>query len=161
MSTTSLRSEVEDFLYREASLLDSWKLDQWLDLFAPDTFYGVPSPDAPDSNSDTSLFLIADDRARLADRVTQLLGKEVWAERPRSRTRRMITNVVPDSEVNGEIVVWSNFVLYRTRLDKIGVFFGRHNHVLQRVKGGFAIRRRLSVLDLESLQSVGKISFIL
>jgi len=32
---------------------------------------------------------------------------------------------------------------------------------LQRVKGGFSIRRRLSVLDLESLQSVGKISFIL
>ena len=161
MSTTSLRSEIEDFLYREASLLDGWQLDEWLGLFAPETFYGVPSPDAPESNSDRSLYLIADDRTRLADRVTQLLGKEVWAERPRSRTRRMITNVIPNETANGNIDVWSNFALYRTRLDKIGVFFGRHNHVLQRVEGGFAIRRRLSVLDLESLQSVGKISFIL
>ena len=32
---------------------------------------------------------------------------------------------------------------------------------VQRFNGGFAIRRGLSVLDLESLQSVGKISFIL
>jgi p-cumate 2,3-dioxygenase beta subunit len=54
MSTASLRSEIEDFLYREASLLDGWQLDEWLGLFAPDTFYGVPSPDAPDSNSDRS-----------------------------------------------------------------------------------------------------------
>ena len=38
MSTTSLRSEIEDFLYREASLLDGWQLDEWLGLFAPDTF---------------------------------------------------------------------------------------------------------------------------
>ena len=29
------RLEVEDFLYREAALLDDWKLKDWLALFAP------------------------------------------------------------------------------------------------------------------------------
>jgi hypothetical protein len=37
----------------------------------------------------------------------------------------MITNVIPNEKANGDIDVWTNFALYRTRLDKIGVFFGR------------------------------------
>ncbi|MDT7663767.1 MAG: p-cumate 2,3-dioxygenase subunit beta, partial [Pseudonocardiales bacterium] len=30
------RIEVEDFLYREAALLDEWRLEEWLDLFTLD-----------------------------------------------------------------------------------------------------------------------------
>ena len=37
MSAALLRRlEVEDFLYREAALLDDWKLKEWLALFAPE-----------------------------------------------------------------------------------------------------------------------------
>ena len=35
------RLEVEDFLYREAALLDDWKLKEWLDLFSPRARYEV------------------------------------------------------------------------------------------------------------------------
>ena len=37
--------------------------------------------------------LIADDRRNLASRVRQLLGGTTWAENPRSRTRRLVTNI--------------------------------------------------------------------
>ena len=30
------RGEAEDFLYREAALLDAWKLDEWLALLTED-----------------------------------------------------------------------------------------------------------------------------
>jgi len=29
------RAEIEDFLYTEATLLDTWSLDDWLELFDP------------------------------------------------------------------------------------------------------------------------------
>jgi p-cumate 2,3-dioxygenase subunit beta len=161
MTFKSLRLEVEDFLYREAALLDAWRLDEWLSLFAEDGTYEIPAPDDPDGKSDSSLFVVADDFARLKDRVVQLLGDKAWAERPRSRTRRILSNVIAKELPTGEVDVWSNFVVYRTRLDKISVFFGRHQHLLARHDDTFKIRKRRSVLDLESLQSVGKVSFIL
>ena len=30
------RQEVEDLLYREAALLDEWKLDEWLEMLTDD-----------------------------------------------------------------------------------------------------------------------------
>jgi p-cumate 2,3-dioxygenase beta subunit len=76
MTTNTLRLEVEDFLYREALLLDSWRLDEWLALFTPDAIYGVPAPDAPEGSFEESLFVIADDLPRLTDRVLQLMGNQ-------------------------------------------------------------------------------------
>jgi len=37
------RLAVEDFLYREAALLDDWRLDDWLELFTEDCRYAVPA----------------------------------------------------------------------------------------------------------------------
>ena len=39
--TLLLRLEVEDFLYREAALLDEWNLKEWIKLFAPETRYEI------------------------------------------------------------------------------------------------------------------------
>jgi p-cumate 2,3-dioxygenase beta subunit len=41
------RDEAEDFLYREAALLDDWRLDEWLDLYADVCLYIVPATDLP------------------------------------------------------------------------------------------------------------------
>src|SRR5712691_10909445 len=84
--------EIERFLVDEAALLDEWRLEEWLALFAEDGRYLVPPLDAPDSDHRTTLFLIADDRRNLASRIRQLLGGTTWAENPRSRTRRLVTN---------------------------------------------------------------------
>ena len=40
-----LRLRVEDLLYREADLLDAWKLDEWLTLYTDDAHYYVPPSD--------------------------------------------------------------------------------------------------------------------
>src|SRR5229473_3405494 len=85
--------EIEQFLIDEAALLDEWRLDEWLALMAPDSRYLVPPLDAPDADHRDTLFLIADDRRSLASRVRQLLSGTTWAENPRSRTRRLVTNV--------------------------------------------------------------------
>ena len=41
------RTEVEDFLFEEADLLDEWRLPEWLELFTDDASYYVPATDLP------------------------------------------------------------------------------------------------------------------
>src|SRR5271163_3779869 len=41
------RQEVEDLLYKEAALLDEWRLDEWLELLTEDAVYEVPPTDVP------------------------------------------------------------------------------------------------------------------
>ena len=87
------RQDVEDFLYREAALLDAWQLDEWLELLTDDAQYRVPSNDAQGGDPKATLYLIADDIQRLRGRVTRLKDPQAHAEFPHSRTRRLITNV--------------------------------------------------------------------
>ena len=42
MIATVTRPLVEDFLYKEAALLDEWRLDEWLTLFEPGATYDIP-----------------------------------------------------------------------------------------------------------------------
>ena len=37
-----LKQEIEEFLYREAELLDERRYEEWLDLFTEDTHYFMP-----------------------------------------------------------------------------------------------------------------------
>ena len=40
--TEVTRAEVEDLLYHEAYLLDEWRMEEWLELWAADAEYVVP-----------------------------------------------------------------------------------------------------------------------
>ena len=155
------RQEVEDFLFEEAALLDEWRLSEWLALFTEDATYSVPPTDAPGAEPDDTLFLIADDAARLRSRVEQLEGKTTWSESPPSRTRRMVSNVRIRRVEGDRAWVSSNFVVYRMRNDTTSAYVGHWEHVLVRDGERLRIRDRRAVLDLETLRDVGKVSFIL
>jgi p-cumate 2,3-dioxygenase beta subunit len=153
--------EIEAFLVHEAALLDEWRLEEWLELMAPDARYLVPPLDAPDADHRDTLFLIADDRRTLASRVRQLLSGTAWAENPRSRTRRLITNVRLLAEDGGEARVTANFAVWRFQHEEADVYVGRYLNVLVRGADGLLFRERRAVLDLETLRPHGKLSFIL
>src|SRR5246500_2256087 len=106
------RQEVEDLMYREAALLDEWRLEEWLEILTDDAIYQVPSTDAPEGDARNTLFIIADDAARIRSRVKQLLGKSAWAENPHSRTRRMIANVRVLGADGENILVTANFAVH-------------------------------------------------
>ncbi|TMJ48969.1 MAG: aromatic-ring-hydroxylating dioxygenase subunit beta, partial [Alphaproteobacteria bacterium] len=113
--------EIEEFLIQEAALLDEWRLEEWLALMAPDARYLVPSLDMPDADHRDTLFLIADDRRTLASRVRQLLSGTTWAENPRSRTRRLITNVRLLAAEGGEARATANFAVWRFQHERADV----------------------------------------
>jgi p-cumate 2,3-dioxygenase subunit beta len=156
------RAQVEDFLYREAALLDEWRLDEWLALLTDDARYQVPSNDRPDAEPGTALFTIADDISRIRARVTRLKDKNAHAEHPHSRTRRIIANVRIVARESEELQVEANFVVYRFRRDeRIREYVGRYRYRLRVESGELKIARREALIDAMELGSLGSVSFIL
>jgi p-cumate 2,3-dioxygenase beta subunit len=155
------RAEVEDLLFREAELLDGWKLDDWMSLLTDDVTYYVPPNDKPDADHRYTLFTIADDTVRLRERVIRLKDPNCHVEYPPSRTRRMITNVQVGAAADGEISVSANFLIYRHRRnEQPRVFAGHYRHKLRRVGGELKIAERRAILDAEELGPLGSVSFI-
>src|SRR5216684_6418938 len=126
------RNEVEDLLYKEAALLDEWRLDEWLELLTEDAVYEIPPTDVPEGDSRNTLFIIADDAVRIRSRVKQLLGKAAWAENPHSRTRRLIANVRVLGAEGDLVLVTANFAVYRMRYESVDTYVGHYDYKLAR-----------------------------
>jgi p-cumate 2,3-dioxygenase beta subunit len=156
------RAEIEDFLYREAALLDEWRLNEWQELLADDACYYVPSNDQPESDHRRALFLIADDRERIRQRVIRVLDPNCHAEFPKSRTRRMISNV-RILGVEGDLIsVAANFLCYRfRRYERIREYVGSYRYLLRRSGDTFRIKERRVLIDAHELGALGSVSFIL
>jgi p-cumate 2,3-dioxygenase beta subunit len=156
------RAEVEDFLYHEADLLDSWRLDDWLGLLTEDASYYVPPNDKPEGDHRYTLFTVADDIVRLRERVIRLKDPNCHAEFPLSRTRRMIANVRITGVEGDTIAAAANFVIHRFRYNDLQrVFVGQYRHKLRRVGGQLKIAERRAILDAGELGLLGSVSFIL
>lgn len=159
---TVSRADVEDFLYYEAELLDSWQLDAWLDLLTDDACYYVPPNDRPEADHRDTLFLVADNNARLRERVRRIKDPNCHAEQPRSRTRRMISNVRVTGTTGDTIGVAANFVVYRFRRGEAARnYVGSYRYTLKRQDDALRIAERRVILAAEELGALGLISFIL
>ena len=128
------RAEVEDFLYHEAALLDDWKLDEWEALLTDDAGYYVPPNDQPDGDHRATLFLVADDRERIRQRVIRIKDPNCHAEYPqvahpaddleRAHHRRSTATSSPST---------ANFVCYRfRRYERIREYVGAYRYMLRR-----------------------------
>lgn len=156
------RSEVEDFLFAEADLLDHWRLPEWLTLFTDDAKYEVPCTDLPpDASPDTNLFYIADDRIRLGERVKRLMKRTAHAEFPHSKTSRMVGNVRILSRTDGEIAVSCVFQTMQTKDGTTDMYFGTSNYRLATDGEGLKIREKRCLLGSEGLRPSGRISIVL
>ena len=156
------RAEVEAFLFEEAALLDAWRLDDWLELLTEDARYLIPPNDVPGGDHRSTLFTIADDIDRIRGRIKRLKSGEAHAEAPRSRTRRMISNVRVTRRTGSEIEAEANFVVYRFRRnERIGEYVGRYLYRLRPGGEGLRIVERRAILDCEELGALGSVSFIL
>jgi p-cumate 2,3-dioxygenase beta subunit len=160
--TVVTRQEVEDFLYHEAALLDDWKLKDWEALLADDATYYVPPNDKPEGDHRATLFIIADDRERNRQRIIRINDPNCHAEYPKSRTRRMISNVRILDVAGDLITVAANFVCYRfRRYERIREYVGAYRFVLRRAGDTFRIKERRVLIDAHELGNLGSVSFIL
>jgi len=156
-----VRQEVEDFLYREAELLDERRYEEWLDLLTDDVRYFMPMRrNVPHDESEREFTREGADvswfdegKDTLTRRVRQILTGIHWAEEPPSRICHMVSNVQilgtsPSNAAPTEIAVKSRFLVYRNRVEtETDVLVGKREDVLRRVNGGLLIARRKIVLD--------------
>ena len=148
---SALREMAEDFLFREAALLDAWRLDEWVDLFTDDARYVVPSTDLPEGDPARDLVFIDDDIVRLRARVARLNSRHSHRESPRSRTRRFVSNVRVEETGAGELRVSANVLVYRFRSGDGAPYVGTIEYLLRRKGGDLRIAYRRAVLDMEDL----------
>ena len=160
--TTVTRQQVEDFLYAEAALLDAWQLDEWLTLLTDDAVYRVPSNDRPASDPKDTLFTIADDIHRIRARVTRLKNTSAHAEFPRSRTRRLISNVRILEQEAHRVRAEANFIVHRFRRNEsVYQFVGQYRYELRIDGASFKIASRVAIIDAIELGLLAAVSFIL
>jgi 3-phenylpropionate/cinnamic acid dioxygenase small subunit len=152
-----LRHQIEDFLYLEAELLDERRLREWLELFTDDIHYWMPVRHNPldrpkNLNEELSKpgedYYFNDNKETLRLRIERLYLKTAWAEMPPSRTRHLISNIRIKRDDGVEVEVQSNFMVYRTRMEKDeDLFVGMRKDILRRVDGELKIARRTILLD--------------
>jgi 3-phenylpropionate/cinnamic acid dioxygenase small subunit len=144
--------EVEQFLFREAHLLDQGRFDEWLSLLTDDIRYWMPSMsrhyrasskafapldrdqrERPDFSGEHELAIFDDTKDSLTRRIARLDSGMAWSEEPASCTCRFISNVLVDEgDAQAELLVRSNFILYRTRGDREQDFYvGSRQDVLR------------------------------
>ena len=151
-----LQQEVEQFLYKEARLLDERRLVEWLDLLAEELHYWMPMRrnikfvdwDMEFTSADTEINWFDEGKDILAGRIRQINTGVHWPEEPVSRFEHLITNVEVVDEVGGEIRVNSKFFCYQNRLqDEVNHFVGRREDVLRRdAETKFKLVRRKIIL---------------
>jgi len=158
--TLALRGRIEDFLYLEADLLDDWKIEEWFALFAEGATYEIPpTGESDDSDPASSLFYIADDYARLRERVVRLTKKEAHSEFPRSRQRHMVSNVRVTGLEGGVADVTCNFITYRAKRGVVDTYYGKHVYRIDCSVEPFRIRSKRSILGMDMLYP-GKLTII-
>ena len=162
------RLAIEDFLYHEAELLDAWKLDEWLALCTGDCRYEIGptgKADAAELSPETSLFLVADNRFRLEQRVIRLKKPTAHAEYPHSRTRHLYTNVRVVEEDAETVKALANFATFRSAKHLVQQYFGQIQYAFK--TSGAAGQRQFQIafkrvtLDLDSLVPQGKVTIFL
>ena len=160
-SSPDLRHAVEDFLYMEAELLDTWQLDDWLQLWTEELTYLVPATDKPDGDPMKDLYLVQDHRFILEQRVHSLMTGTAWAESPQGTVRRSISNVRATHISEGAVEVKANFIVHRSQGSALSIFPGHLDYLLEVHDDSFKIRTKKATLDLDSLRPHGRVAFIL
>lgn len=160
---------IEQFLHREARLLDSERLDDWLALLAEDIHYWMPSQENRRRNDKKGAYqpdggaLFDDDLRDLTRRVTRLKQPSAWAEDPATRHAHVISGVEAyRGEREGEYVVHSTFVNYRSRVERDNdLLVGRREDLLREDgEGGLKLARRKILITQSILMAKNLNTFL-
>ncbi len=156
LAGAALRYELEQFLYKEARLLDERRLEEWLDLLDDDLHYWMPMRrnikfgdwDLEFTDVDTEINWFDEGKDVLAGRIRQLNTGIHWPEEPVSRFEHLITNIELVESGSDGIRVNSKFFCYQNRLqDEVNHFVGRREDLLRRdPETNFKIVRRKIIL---------------
>jgi 3-phenylpropionate/cinnamic acid dioxygenase small subunit len=147
--------DVQQFLHREAALLDNDRFEEWLEFLADDLVYWMPvrvNRVRDDGQGfSTGMGFFDDTKASIAHRIERFTrSKAAWAEDPPSRVRRMVTNLlVYRTPMPDEVIATSYVLLVRNRVSVPfpGLITCERQDLLRRTDAGWRIARREIFVD--------------
>ena len=152
---SATHSEVVEWLYTEAELLDDGHEAQWLeDMVSRDVVYRVPLRQTVERARGTGFadgaYHLDETYGSLGSRVARNQTVYAWAEDPPSRIRHFVSNVRVAQAGDGTLEVRSNLLILRTRQEQTvpQIFAGERQDVLRREDDGLRLFRRTVLLDL-------------
>jgi 3-phenylpropionate/cinnamic acid dioxygenase small subunit len=145
-----LQREVEQFLYRQAELLDGKHWQAFIDLFDEGGVYWMPvTPEQTEWEGSPSIF--AEDKLLMEIRKGRVSHPNAWSQAPMWETNHLVSHVAIESltetSSGHEIRVRSRFHMMELRRDNVRHFGGRYQHLLVRAADG-ALRIKLQRVDL-------------
>ncbi|WMI98020.1 benzoate 1,2-dioxygenase small subunit [Pseudomonas chlororaphis subsp. aurantiaca] len=125
---------VRDFLYREARYLDDKDWDSWLELYAPDATFWMPSWDdndelTEDPQQEISLIWYGS-RCGLEDRVFRIKTERSSASIPDTRTSHNLSNIEVLEQADGLCKVRFNWHTLSFRYKTVDSYFGTSFYTL-------------------------------
>ena len=147
----ALQHEVEQFLYRQAELLDGKRWQDYIDLFTDDAVYWMPA-DPAHEHWDGVPSIFAEDRNLMTVRKKRVLHPDAWSQRPLWGTSHVVGNVIIERvSPKGDVVVRSRFQMMELRRDTVRHFAGSYVHHLKRTRDGYRIT--LQRVDMANAQA--------
>jgi len=129
-----------------------------LALWADEVLYWVPANE-DDIDPHRHVSIVYEDKTRLEDRIERLKSGAAYAQDPKSRMRRVISNIEIEEGENGEVTVYSNFNLTELRRSQQRTFAGRTIHKLQPSGNGFKIAYK-KVLLVNNDEVISNLTFL-
>ena len=147
----ALQHSVEQFLYRQADLLDSKRWQAYIDLFTAEGVYWMP-PDRSYKTWEGQPAIFAEDKDLMHVRMGRVLHPDAWSQRPLWETNHVVSNVsIKKISRNGDVAMSSRFHMMELRRDDVRHFAGTYLHKLKKTNKGYAIK--LQRVDMANAQA--------
>lgn len=150
--TVNITERVCNFLYREASLLDSRRYREWLELLEPSLYYKVAVSIHRNAQDDKITHSVIEGGFDIVKaRVDQISNPRLThAENPPTITRRLVSNVIVTADQNDPdtVAVESVLFMHRIRPDRENRHFysgARSDRFLLADKSMKLIRREVTL----------------
>jgi len=142
---------VEQFLYRQAELLDGKRWQDYVDLFTEDGVYWMPAR-PEDTTWDGVPSIFAEDKNLMTVRMGRVQHPDAWSQRPLWGTNHVVGNVMVERVgANEDVVVRSRFHMMELRRDNVRHFAGSYVHHLKKTSDGYRIE--LQRVDMTNAQA--------
>jgi ethylbenzene dioxygenase beta subunit len=143
-----------DWLDTEAELLDDGREREWLEqMVSRDVVYQVPLRQTVERARGTGFavgtYHLDETYGSLESRVKRNETAYAWAEDPPSRVRHHVSSVRVQEGEDGELLVRSNLLVFRTRQEQTNpqILSCERRDVLRREDGVLRLAQRMVYLD--------------
>jgi benzoate/toluate 1,2-dioxygenase beta subunit len=150
---------IQQFLYREARLLDDKDWDSWLACYDPDVEFWMPSWDddetlVNDPQTEISLIYYGH-RGGLEDRIFRIkTDRSSATSLPEPRTSHNISNVEVLEQSSGTCRVRFNWVTFSFRYKTVDTYFGTSFYTLDTTGAQTLIKNKKVILKNDYIHHV-------